>query len=155
MHQEGTACPSGMAAVLGMDAPALEALCAEATARARAESGDAAEAEAAHPGLGRVVLANDNAPGQIVISGAQRALAIAMELARERGARKVVPLAVSGAFHSPVMAPAAVGLAAAVAAAPPRDAHGPGVAHISPPPLSHAAGIRPGTAPRNQTPLQW
>src|SRR5260221_14571994 len=153
MHQEGTACPSGMAAVLGMDAPALEALCAEATARARAESGDAAEAEAAHPGLGRVVLANDNAPGQIVISGAQRALVIAMELARERGARKVVPLAVSGAFHSPVMAPAAVGLAAAVAAAPPRGPRGPLVADTSPPPPCPAAGIPAALAQPIGTPV--
>lgn len=155
MHQEGTACPSGMAAVLGMDAPALEALCAEATARARAESGDAAEAGAAHPGLGRVVLANDNAPGQIVISGAQRALAIAMELARERGARKVVPLAVSGAFHSPVMAPAAVGLAAAVAAAPLRDAQVPVIANISAQPLTQAADIRAELAQQIESPVQW
>ncbi len=155
MHQEGTACPSGMAAVLGMDAPALEALCAEATARARAESGDAAEAGAAHPGLGRVVLANDNAPGQIVISGAQRALTIAMELARERGARKVVPLAVSGAFHSPVMAPAAVGLAAAVAAAPLRDAQVPVIANISAQPLTQAADIRAELAQQIESPVQW
>jgi [acyl-carrier-protein] S-malonyltransferase len=155
MHQEGTACPSGMAAVLGMDALALEALCAEATARARAESGDAAEAGAAHPGLGRVVLANDNAPGQIVISGAQRALAIAMELARERGARKVVPLAVSGAFHSPVMAPAAVGLAAAVAAAPLHDAPVPLIANISAQPLTQAADIRAELAEQIESPVQW
>ena len=155
MHQEGTACPSGMAAVLGMDAPALEALCAEATARARAEAGDATEAEAAHPGLGRVVLANDNAPGQIVISGAQRALAIAMELARERGARKVVPLAVSGAFHSPVMAPAAMGLAAAVAAAPLRDAQVPVIANISAQPLTQAADIRAELAQQIESPVQW
>ena len=155
MHQEGTACPSGMAAVLGMDAPALESLCAEATARARAESGDAAEAAATHPGLGRVVLANDNAPGQIVISGAQRALAIAMELARERGARKVVPLAVSGAFHSPVMAPAAVGLAAAVAAAPLHDAQVPVIANISAQPLTQAADIRAELAQQIESPVQW
>src|SRR5260221_2296551 len=155
MHQEGMACPSGMAAVLGMDAPALEALCAEATARARAESGDAAEAEAAHPGLGRVVLANDNAPGQIVISGAQRALVIAMELARERGARKVVPLAVSGAFHSPVMAPAAVGLAPAAAVTPLRDARVPVIANTSAQPLTQAADIRAELAQQIESPVQW
>src|SRR5260221_7196024 len=152
MHQEGMACPSGMAAVLGMDAPALEALCAEATARARAEAGDATEAAARHPGLGRVVLANDNAPGQIVISGAQRALAIAMELARERGARKVVPLAVSGAFHSPGMAPAAVGLAPVVAGPPPPRARGAGSPETPPHPLSPARGVPPGPAPQSESP---
>ena len=101
MHQEGERIPSGMAAVLGMDAPTLEAICAEATEQARA----GLDANEKHPGAGRVVLANDNAPGQIVISGDQRALDLAMELAKSawRAARRAagrewrVPLAGDGA----------------------------------------------------------
>ncbi len=73
MHEQGRALPSGMAAVLGMDAAALEEICAEATRQARLEIGSA-HTEAEHPGAGHVVVANDNAPGQVVISGSQRAL---------------------------------------------------------------------------------
>ncbi|MFI5272125.1 MAG: ACP S-malonyltransferase [Ktedonobacterales bacterium] len=153
MHAEGLACASGMAAVLGMDAAALEAVCVEATARASAEPG--ATARGRHPGRGKVVLANDNAPGQIVISGERRALDLAMELARERGAKRVVPLAVSGAFHSPVMAPAAVGLARAVEAAPVGDARVPLVANISARPLLLAADVRQELAQQIAAPVQW
>ncbi|HEX9039093.1 MAG TPA: ACP S-malonyltransferase [Ktedonobacterales bacterium] len=153
MHEEGSAIPSGMAAVLGMDAPALEQVCAEATERARAAL-TPAEADA-HPGAGRVVLANDNAPGQIVISGERQALEVAMELAKARGARRVVPLAVSGAFHSPVMAPAADGLARAVDAAPIRDAAVPIISNISATPLTAAADIRRELALQIVSPVQW
>jgi [acyl-carrier-protein] S-malonyltransferase len=152
MHQEGTVCPSGMAAVLGMDSATLEAVCAEATDQTRAELGAAADA---HPGMGRVVLANDNAPGQIVISGEQRALDRAMELARARGAKRVVPLTVSGAFHSPVMAPAAAGLTQAVAAAPLRDATVPLIANITALPLTAAADLRGELARQIESPVQW
>ncbi|MEO7000723.1 MAG: acyltransferase domain-containing protein, partial [Ktedonobacterales bacterium] len=93
MSQEGANCPSGMAAILGMDAAALEPICVEATAQARGELGDAADQADTHPGAGRVVIANDNAPGQVVISGASRALELAMELAKARGAKRAVPLA--------------------------------------------------------------
>ena len=152
MHLEGSVCPSGMAAVLGMDAATLEAVCAEATSETRAALG--AEADA-HPGMGRVVLANDNAPGQIVISGEQRALDRAMELARARGAKRVVPLTVSGAFHSPVMAPAAAGLAQAVTAAPLRDAAVPLIANITALPLTTAADLRGELARQIESPVQW
>lgn len=152
MHQEGTVCPSGMAAVLGMDAATLEAVCAEATDQTRTSLGAAADA---HPGMGRVVLANDNAPGQIVISGEQRALDRAMELARAGGAKRVVPLVVSGAFHSPVMTPAAAGLAQAVAAAPLRDAEVPLIANITALPLTAAADLRGELARQIESPVQW
>lgn len=163
MHEEGQACPSGMAAVLGMDADALSAVCAEATARATAEASaeqdraGAAEGERLqlHPGAGKVVIANDNAPGQIVISGERQALDLAMELARERGAKRVVPLAVSGAFHSPVMAPAAAGLARAVAAAPLTDARVPLVANITAAPITVAADLREELAQQIAAPVQW
>lgn len=151
MHQEGQACESGMAAVLGMDASTLEAICAEATEQTLAEQG----AAGTHPGAGRVVVANDNAPGQIVISGARHALDLAMSIARERGAKRVVPLAVSGAFHSPVMAPASSGLAAAVAAASLRDAEVPLVANITAQPITLAGDMRSELAQQIAAPVQW
>jgi [acyl-carrier-protein] S-malonyltransferase len=155
MHEEGTRCPSGMAAVLGLDADVLFGVCAQATAETRAALGPSADAPDAQPGLGRVVLANDNAPGQIVISGEQRALERAMELARTRGAKRVVPLAVSGAFHSPVMAPAARGLAAAVAAAALDAAAVPLVANITAQPITSAASLRTEMAQQIESPVQW
>jgi [acyl-carrier-protein] S-malonyltransferase len=151
MHLEGERVPSGMAAVLGMDAPTLEAICAEATERARAKL-DAGET---HPGAGRVVVANDNAPGQTVISGAESALDLAMEMAKARGARRVVRLAVSGAFHSPVMAPATEGLARAVDAAPIEDARVPLIANISAQPLARADDLRAELAGQIAAPVQW
>ena len=151
MHLEGERIPSGMAAVLGMDAPTLEAICAEATERARA----GLDASETHPGAGRVVLANDNAPGQIVISGDQRALDLAMEMAKSRGARRVVPLAVSGAFHSPVMAPATEGLAHAVDAAPIQDARVPLISNITTQPLTSTADLRAELAQQIASPVQW
>lgn len=151
MHQEGQACESGMAAVLGMDASALEAVCAEATEQALGGS----DAASSHPGAGRVVVANDNAPGQIVISGARHALDLAMNLARERGAKRVVPLAVSGAFHSPVMAPASHGLATAVDAAPLREAQVPLVANITAQPITLAGDMRSELAQQIAAPVQW
>ncbi|HEX8033298.1 MAG TPA: ACP S-malonyltransferase [Ktedonobacterales bacterium] len=152
MHQEGQACESGMAAVLGMDASALEAICAEATEQALAERG---AGTGTHPGAGRVVVANDNAPGQIVISGARHALDLAMSMARERGAKRVVPLTVSGAFHSPVMAPASRGLADAVDAASLRNARVPLVANITAQPITLAGDMRSELAQQIAAPVQW
>ena len=153
MHEEGSAIPSSMAAVLGMDAPALEQVCAEATERARAAL--TPEEAAAHPGAGRVVLANDNAPGQVVISGERRALDVAMELAKAAGARRVVELSVSGAFHSPVMAPAAEGLARAVNSAPIQDAAIPIISNISATPLTAASALRQELSRQIVSPVQW
>jgi [acyl-carrier-protein] S-malonyltransferase len=154
MHEQGSAIPSGMAAVLGMDADALSEVCADATRQTRLEIASA-HTETAHPGAGHVVVANDNAPGQIVISGSQRALDTAMEMAKARGARRVVPLAVSGAFHSPVMAPAADGLAQAVAAAPVHDAAIPMVSNISATPISAADALREELSRQIVSPVQW
>lgn len=94
MAEAGTKRPGTMAAVLGLDDAVLEALCAEASDE-----------------KGVVQPANFNSPGQIVISGDVSAVARAMALAHERGAMKVVPLSVSGAFHSPLMEYAIEGLA--------------------------------------------
>lgn len=151
MHAAGTGCPSSMAAVLGMDAATLEAICAEATELALAQRAP----DETHPGAGRVVVANDNAPGQIVISGAQPALDRAMALARERGAKRVVPLTVSAAFHSPVMAPAAAGMVRAAETAPIRDARIPVISNITATPLTLATDLRRELARQIESPVQW
>lgn len=87
---------AGMAAILGLERQSVVEVCQEAEA------------------LGVVEPANFNCPGQIVIAGEKAALARAMELARARGAKRVVPLNVSGPFHSSLMLPAARGLAPAL-----------------------------------------
>jgi [acyl-carrier-protein] S-malonyltransferase len=89
MQQAGTEMPGIMLAILGLELSVVEDLCRRVT-----ECGD-------RPGV--VVVANDNAPGQIVVSGMPNAVERVGELAREHGARRLVPLATSGAFHSPLM----------------------------------------------------
>ena len=150
MHYEGTVCPGGMAAVIGMDEGPLEEVCQEATAQAVVNL-----ARDAHPGQGRVSIANFNAPGQIVISGEQAALSVAMELAKARGAKRVIPLAVSGAFHSPVMQPAAVGLAQAIEQTEVHDASIPIIGNMHAKPLTKAQEIREELAQQIAAPVQW
>jgi [acyl-carrier-protein] S-malonyltransferase len=79
--------PGTMAALLGVDAGAAREACDEARAA----------------GAGLVTVANYNGGGQVVISGEAAAVAKAGEIAKEKGARRVIPLAVSGGFHSPLM----------------------------------------------------
>lgn len=153
MHHEGTVCPGGMAAVIRMDADALEEVCQEATAEASASA--ASGTGATHPGMGKVIVANFNAPGQIVISGEQRALQIAMERAKARGAKRVIPLAVSGAFHSPVMQPAASSLAEAIHATALHDAPIPIISNISATPLNTSTAIAEELAHQIAAPVQW
>ena len=97
VHQRGLfmdeAVPAGegaMAAILSMDAKVLKTVCDEVTA-----AGDV------------VQLANLNCPGQIVISGTKAGVEKASVLAKERGAKRAIPLVVSGPFHSALMKPAA------------------------------------------------
>jgi [acyl-carrier-protein] S-malonyltransferase len=150
MHIEGNRCPGGMAAVMGMEAETLEEVCLDATAQSTANL-----AQISHPGQGQVTIANFNAPGQIVISGEHEALSIAMELAKARGAKRVIPLAVSGAFHSPVMQPAAAGLAEAIKDTNINDAGMPIISNISAIPLSEAQAIRDELAQQIAAPVQW
>lgn len=150
MHYEGTVCPGGMAAVIGMDEGPLEEVCQEATAQAVVNL-----PRDAHPGQGRVSIANFNAPGQIVISGEQAALSVAIELAKARGAKRVIPLAVSGAFHSPVMQPAAVGLAQAIEQTEVHDASIPIIGNMHAKPLTKAQEIREELAQQIAAPVQW
>jgi [acyl-carrier-protein] S-malonyltransferase len=92
MHQASMDRPGGMAAIIGLDELAFEQICAETG----------------------VELANVNADNQIVISGDKIAVARAMDLASARGARRTIPLHVSGAFHSTWMMNAQAGLVNAV-----------------------------------------
>ena len=86
MKQAGNSAPGGMAAILGLDIPTLEKICAD--------SSKANEI---------VQVANDNCPGQVVISGTSTALENALQLSQAAGARRAVRLAVSIAAHSPLM----------------------------------------------------
>ncbi len=124
MQQASDAVPSGMAAVLGLDPEG----CAEACRRASS--------------LGPVVVANLNSPGQVVLSGARAALEKAGEECRALGAKRVLPLKVAGAFHSPVMEPAAAALRAELERTPIRDAAIPVYANCSAAPVRTAAEIR-------------
>ena len=114
MLAAGSARPGAMAAVLGLATAEVEAACNQASG-----------------GGGIAVAANLNAPDQTVISGDPAAVAAAGEGCRARGARRVVPLKVSGAFHSPLMAPAVDGLREALASVSFADPAFPIVANAS------------------------
>ena len=94
MQKACEAQPGTMAAVIGMDDAAIESICAS--------------------GKEVVVPANYNSPGQLVISGSEEGVEAASEKLKEAGAKRVLPLRVGGAFHSPQMEPARVELAEAI-----------------------------------------
>jgi len=101
MKRAGEQNPGGMAALLGLDIPTVDRICAEASAP------------------GEVVqVANDNCPGQVVVSGAGGALRRLLPLAQAAGAKKIIPLMVSIAAHSPLMEHAQADFNKAVEAAP-------------------------------------
>ncbi|NDH47040.1 MAG: acyltransferase domain-containing protein, partial [Acidimicrobiia bacterium] len=77
-----------------------------------------------------VWVANFNAPGQIVIAGSPDGVAAAAAIAKELGAKKAMPLPVSGAFHTPFMTPARERLREAIAAASPRDTEVPVISNV-------------------------
>lgn len=122
MAAAGRERPGAMSAVLGLDEAVVAARCA------------------ATPGT--VVPANFNAPGQIVISGDVEAVALAGESLQQEGARRVIPLNVSGAFHSPLMDGARAGLEEALAEATIVDPSFPVVANVSAEPVSDAGRAR-------------
>jgi [acyl-carrier-protein] S-malonyltransferase len=97
MQKACEANPSTMAAVLGLEDEAVEKICAEVSA-----SGEV------------VVAANYNCPGQLVISGSFKGVELAGEKLKVAGAKRVLPLQVGGAFHSPLMKPAEMELAEAI-----------------------------------------
>ena len=138
MAQAGEARPGAMAAVLGLDAALLERVCAEA-------SGDD----------GVAVPANYNDPGQIVISGDPAAVERAGEGAKAAGAKRVVPLPVSGAFHSPLMAFAHDGLAAALEALPIHPPRCPVYLNVTAAPSTDPDEIRRRLLEQLTAPVRW
>jgi [acyl-carrier-protein] S-malonyltransferase len=118
MHDAGISSPGTMAAVLGLDDDVVEVACR------RADSD--------------VWVANFNAPGQVVIAGSPEGVAAAGEHAKSLGAKKVMPLQVSGAFHTPFMTSARERLRTAITLASPRDTEVPVVSNVDA--LPHATG---------------
>jgi [acyl-carrier-protein] S-malonyltransferase len=138
MHEAGNARPGAMAAVLGLATAEVERACRQASS-----SGEV------------VVAANLNAPDQTVVSGDPPAVVRAGERCRAAGAKRVVPLKVSGAFHSPLMAPAAQGLAAELVEAPFREPAFPVVANASAEPVRSSGEARRLLVEQLTAPVRW
>ncbi|MFH0881258.1 MAG: ACP S-malonyltransferase, partial [Lentisphaerota bacterium] len=139
MKRAGERSPGGMAAVLNLEDGALEAVCRQAAE----ETG------------GVVQIANYNSPGQIVISGDKATLDKACELAKERGARRVIPLAVSVATHSPLMGYASDGLKKAIEAAVISAPRVPVIGNVSAEPLLSAEAIKREMMAQLTSPVRW
>ncbi|HUF07072.1 MAG TPA: ACP S-malonyltransferase [Candidatus Binatia bacterium] len=127
----------GMAAVIGLDRDVVQSIV----------DGIARPTE--------LVVANDNAPGQVVISGRAKSLAAAEEPMRAAGARRVLRLPVSGAFHSPLMAGVAEELADAFEDEEWHDARVPVMSNVTAEPLTDAGRIRVLLAEQVRSPVEW
>ncbi len=133
MKRAGEQTPGAMAAILGMETAALESICAETG----------------------VQIANYNAPGQIVLSGEKEALQRAVELAKARGAKRAIVLAVSIASHSRLMQEAAREFAQAVNATPLRAPKIPVVSNVTAQPLTSVDEIRHELVTQLTHSVQW
>jgi [acyl-carrier-protein] S-malonyltransferase len=135
MSRAGAERPGSMAAVLGLDQQKLEGILEGV--------------------LGIVVAANLNSPGQIVISGEVAAVNDAMEGCRNAGAKRVIGLEVSGAFHSPLMEGAVRGLDEALASVTIAPASIPVYANASASPVVEPDEIRQSLARQLLSPVRW
>ncbi len=135
MFEAGQQVAGTMAAVMGASADAVRAACGQV------------------PGV--VCPANLNSPGQIVISGEVEAVRAAGEILKAGGAKRVIELNVSGAFHSPLMEPAAEGLRRALAEVEVRDAAFPVYANATGEPVTAAADIRASLVRQLLSPVLW
>jgi [acyl-carrier-protein] S-malonyltransferase len=133
MHEAGQMTPGAMAAILGLDETAVKAICQETG----------------------TWLANINCPGQLVISGAKDSIDKAIELAKSRGAARALPLQVSGAFHSPLMQPAAEGLSSFIKQLKFNDPSIPIIANTSAQPLTDAEAIKDELIAQLGNSVQW
>jgi [acyl-carrier-protein] S-malonyltransferase len=137
MYEAGQRRPGTMAAILGTPSRPIEQICEQAASEA-----------------GLVVPANFNAPGQVVISGEVAGVERAMALAKEAGA-KPIPLKVSGAFHSPLMADAAKGLEDALGLARFGDPRFPVYANVNGQPVDSGTLARRLLVEQLTAPVQW
>ncbi|MCU1344719.1 MAG: fabD [Acidimicrobiia bacterium] len=135
MHEAGQDQPGAMTAILGLDDELVEVACRRAD--------------------GDVWVANFNAPGQVVIAGSPEGVARAVAVARELGAKKAMPLPVSGAFHTPFMQPARERLRKAIAEANPRDTDIPVVSNVDGLPHDHGADWASLLSAQLCSPVRW
>ncbi|MDO9333674.1 MAG: ACP S-malonyltransferase [Dehalococcoidales bacterium] len=133
MYEAGMKQPGAMAAVLGLEEPALAEVCKQTD----------------------TVIANINCPGQLVISGASENVAKASEMAKAKGAARVTPLQVSGAFHSPLMQPAVAGMMAVLGKVSFRDPSVPIMANVTAQPLTKASQFRDELLNQLTSSVQW
>jgi len=139
MKEAGTRSPGAMAAVLGLDAAVVRELCAEASQ------------QTGKP----LVLANDNCEGQLVISGDPAALEVALPLMTGRGAKKVVPLAVSVASHSPLMESITPDFRQALDRTPFQNPTLPIIGNVHAAPLQSVAEIRDELGAQLVSTVRW
>ncbi|NQV42806.1 MAG: ACP S-malonyltransferase [Candidatus Marinimicrobia bacterium] len=137
MQSAGESQTGTMAAILNMSREDVTKVCKHAALR------------------GIVQPANFNSPGQIVISGETVAVHYAMEIAKNLGARKVLALNVSGAFHSPLMAPAKKDLSAIIESTTFKKARVPVVANVDATPTSDPKQIKANLIDQLQSPVLW
>lgn len=137
MREAGRARPGTMAAVIGLDDDRVAALCQRAAE------------------VGVAVPANFNAPGQVVVSGERGAVARVSELATQAGARRVVELAVSGAFHSPLMASAAAQMTPLLQAASFARPQVPVLTNVSAAPVEDPETLRLHLIEQITRPVRW
>ena len=133
MQEAGQVREGGMAAILGLDESLVEQLCQQTGAE----------------------IGNVNSDGQIVISGAKGALVQAIDLARAMGAKKAVPLVVSGAFHSSLMRPAVPGMMTALGGARIASARVPVVCNTTAQPIDNQGAIHGELVEQICRPVQW
>jgi len=133
MSEAGRKKPGGMLAVIGLDEKTCREVCL----------------------LADTQVSNINSPGQVVISGAEENLAEAKRLAETKGARRVIPLKVSGAFHSHLMEPAVDGLTAAISGFTFRKPSIPVVANVTGEVLTDAEAIKQELIDQILSCVQW
>ncbi len=127
--------PSTMAAILGLEDDVVEGIC-----KSIPET---------------VVPANYNSPGQLVISGSVKGVGLAMEKCKEAGARRALMLKVGGAFHSPLMEPARVELAAAINNTPFQQGVCPVYQNVTGQPVADAEIIKSNLISQLTSPVRW